>query len=77
MLAVPLLGQDSGKLQVHGFGEWAFGDTDDQNRYLVASPDDGRYQNVGFGLNLTYELLKQPMFVSREVRRDWSGDFPE
>lgn len=47
------VGQDLGdKLQIHGFGEWAYGNTDG-NRYLIGT-NEGRYQNTSLGLNLSY-----------------------
>lgn len=46
------LAQESdSKIEIHGFGGWAFGDTDG-NRYLVGD-EDGEYDNADFALNLT------------------------
>jgi hypothetical protein len=44
---------------IHGFGGWAYGKTDNENRYLAGN-EDGNYENVDFSLNLTarpYENL--------------------
>jgi hypothetical protein len=53
---------------IHGFGGWAYGKTDNMNRYLVGNKD-GNYDNVDFALNLTanpYEKLSlhiQPSYT--------------
>ena len=57
-----------GHVEVHGFGGWAYGKTDNENRYLTGS-DEGNYDNVNFSLNLIatpYEHLgiyAQPSFT--------------
>jgi hypothetical protein len=57
-----------GGVNIHGFGGWAYGKTDNMNRYLVGN-EDGNYANVDFALNLTanpYEKLSlhiQPSYT--------------
>jgi len=41
-----------GGVQIHGFGGWAYGVTDNENRYLMGD-DDGNYDYVNFSLNLS------------------------
>lgn len=47
-------GQNAGNdgVEIHGFGEWAYAETDG-HRYLIGS-NDGRYQNASLSLNLAY-----------------------
>jgi hypothetical protein len=53
---------------IHGFGGWAYGKTDNENRYLVGD-EDGNYDAVNFSLNISakpYERLSlhiQPSYV--------------
>jgi hypothetical protein len=53
---------------IHGFGGWAYGKTDNANRYLVGD-EDGNYDAVNFSLNISanpYEKLSlriQPSYV--------------
>ncbi|MDY0091296.1 MAG: hypothetical protein RBT80_01180 [Candidatus Vecturithrix sp.] len=46
-------------ISIHGFGGWAYGKTDNENRYIVGN-EDGSYDTVNFSLNITatpYEKL--------------------
>lgn len=43
---------DIGGVQIHGFGGWAYGVTDNENRYLIGSKD-GNYDAVNFSMNLS------------------------
>ncbi|MFC1849708.1 hypothetical protein ACFL27_05810 [candidate division CSSED10-310 bacterium] len=39
-------------IAIHGFGGWAYGQTNNRNRYLIGN-DDGSYDYVNFSLNIT------------------------
>ena len=41
-----------GGVEIHGFGGWAYGKTDNENRYLTGN-EDGNYDNVNFSLNIS------------------------
>ena len=46
-------------IDIHGFGGWAYGKTDNENQYLAGN-EDGKYDTVDFSLNITatpYERL--------------------
>ncbi len=42
---------DIGGVRIHGFGGWAYGQTDNENSYLMGN-EDGNYEYVNFSLNL-------------------------
>ncbi|MBI2838255.1 MAG: hypothetical protein HYX75_08080 [Acidobacteria bacterium] len=50
LAAAPVGGQQTERMQIHGFGTWAYGNTDG-NEYAVGEAD-GRYANAQFALNL-------------------------
>lgn len=50
LATVPLAGQQTERMQIHGFGTWAYGNTDG-NEYAVGEAD-GRYANAQFALNV-------------------------
>ncbi len=60
--------QMMGDIAIHGFGGWAYGKTDNENRYLMGT-EDGNYEDVNFSLNISanpYEKLSlhiQPSYV--------------
>ncbi len=67
----PSMALDKDDLFIHGFGSWAFGDTDG-NRYLIGE-EDGRYDNVQFSLNIAatpHERVSIVTQVDFEQRRD-------
>lgn len=71
LAAGPVLALDKDDLFIHGFGSWAFGDTDG-NRYLIGEKD-GRYDNVQFSLNIAatpHERVSIVTQVDFEQRRD-------
>ena len=45
-------GAEIGHVEAHGFGGWAYGRTENHNRYLLGNKD-GNYDNVNFSLNLS------------------------
>lgn len=51
LAAIPSNGQIGEKLYIHGFGGWAYGQTDG-NRYQIGN-DSGEFRNSQFSLNLT------------------------
>jgi hypothetical protein len=67
-------------VNLHGFGGWAYGKTDNANRYLVGNKD-GDYNNVDFALNLTanpYEkffLHIQPSYTETSAGNKTGLDF--
>lgn len=64
---------DSGsKVQIHGFGGWAYGDTDG-NRYLVGT-DEGKYDNAELGLNISVRPIERLSLVA-QVFLESGGDF--
>jgi hypothetical protein len=50
-------------VQIHGFGGWAYGQTDG-NAYLVGS-EDGSYDNANFALNITAEPMDKLTVVAQ------------
>ncbi len=40
------------QVQIHGFGSWAYGKTDNENHYLVGN-EDGQYEYLDFSLNIS------------------------
>jgi hypothetical protein len=48
----PVSAQIGWPVTIHGFGGWAYGRTDNENRYL-AGTEDGAYDSLNFSLNLT------------------------
>lgn len=50
-------------VEIHGFGGWAFGDTDG-NRYLLGS-EDGEYDNVEFALNVSARPVEKLSLVAQ------------
>ena len=70
--AATAFGQMGSPVTIHGFGGWAYGRTDNENRYL-AGTQDGAYDEAGFSLNLTakpYESLTLHVQTSYEEDRD-------
>jgi hypothetical protein len=64
-LALPSQAIDLGqKLQIHGFGSWAYGKTD-VNRYLSGS-SEGEYDHSEFYLNINAQPLDQ-LTISAQV----------
>jgi hypothetical protein len=57
-----------GRVELHGFGGWAYGRTDNENDYLVGN-EDGNYENVDFALNIAanpyerFSLHIQPSYI--------------
>jgi hypothetical protein len=55
-------------IAIHGFGGWAYGKTDNENRYLMGN-EDGNYDAINFSLNISanpYEKLSlhiQPSYT--------------
>lgn len=45
----------SDNIAIHGFGGWAYGRTDNENRYLVGNKE-GSYDSVNFALNISATL---------------------
>ena len=43
-----------GNVAIHGFGGWAYGRTDNENRYLYGD-EDGNYDEMNFSLNISAE----------------------
>lgn len=43
------------QVNIHGFGGWAYGKTDNDNYFIIASPD-GEWNNYYFSLNLAAEV---------------------
>lgn len=46
-----------GGVNVHGFGGWAYGKTDNENRYLMGN-QDGSYDTINFSLNISANPYK-------------------
>ncbi len=65
---------------IHGFGGWAYGKTDNENRYLGGN-EDGNYDNVDFSLNITarpYENLSlhiQPSYTETSDESEVGLDY--
>lgn len=51
LIAAPVFGEDLQSLQIHGYGAWEYGRTD-ENHYLGGS-EKGEYHHVDFALNMT------------------------
>lgn len=63
------------KVEIHGFGGWAFGDTDG-NRFMVGD-EDGEYDNADFALNLTakpYPNLTLVMQIQTKLEESEGAD---
>jgi hypothetical protein len=60
--SIPVHAQIQG-LEIHGFGGWAYGDTDG-NRYDIAT-EDGEYRNADFTLNLTASPIERLRLVGQ------------
>jgi hypothetical protein len=65
IVAIMLLGwsvnvhaQLTDKIAIHGFGSWAYGKTDNENRYVLAN-QDGSYDYLDFSLNLSVDLSEE------------------
>lgn len=70
--ALPAIAQDFGEsVEIHGFGEWAFGDTDG-NSFLAGSKD-GKYDNAAFALNVTANPSER-LTVVAQMRLDASDN---
>lgn len=63
LVAMPALGQGQDTVQIHGFGGWAYGETDG-NLYLVGS-QDGNYENADFALNLSAHPAERITLVAQ------------
>ncbi len=71
LLAASATALEKDDLFIHGFGSWAYGDTDG-NRYAIGERD-GRYDNVQFSLNIAatpHEKVSIVTQVDFEQRRD-------
>ena len=54
-LAAPAMAQEINHLDVHGFGSWSYGHTNNGNTYLQALPE-GDYRGSSFALNFSAAL---------------------
>lgn len=61
-----------GKLTVAGFGHWGYGETANENVYLVGD-DDGRYDNAQFSLAVT-AYPEEALVVAGQVFLTASGE---
>jgi hypothetical protein len=65
---------------IHGFGGWAYGRTDNENRYLAGNRD-GSYDELNFSLNISakpYERLSlhvQPAYNERREQDEAGLDY--
>ena len=67
--------QSSGDaVQLHGFGEWAYGRTDG-NSYLGGS-EEGDYDQVGLALNVSSEISDKVSVVGQIAVRTHAGEDP-
>ena len=63
-VATPAWGQSlADKVEIHGFGGWAFADTDG-NQYLLGD-EDGNYDTAEFSLNVTAEPVDNLTIVAQ------------
>jgi hypothetical protein len=82
-MALPAWTEDAGgKVDIHGFGGWAYAQTDD-NSYLIGSKG-GNYDNLAFALNVNakvterltvvgqFELAQRAGFSSEEQNLDFA-----
>ncbi len=61
------------QIQIHGFGSWAYGKTDNENSYLVGN-EDGKYDYLDFALNISATPHEN---LSLHVQMDWSESSEE
>ncbi len=79
LVALPGFGQSTGNVEIHGFGGWAYGETDGF-KYMLGS-GDGEYDNAEFALNLSAKasprlsIVAQVFLDSAEGEQDAELDF--
>ena len=64
---------DFGSVQIHGFGGWAYGVTNNENTYLMGN-EDGNYDYVNFSLNLSANPSDR---FSAHVQTGFNEEFSE
>ncbi len=75
LFSVPIQAAPIGdRVELHGFGNWSFGDTDG-NDYLLGT-EDGSYDHIGFALN-TIANVTENLTVSSQVHWSHFGEEDE
>jgi hypothetical protein len=63
--------QDAERLAFHGFGGWAFGQTDNENRFGYIASEDGDWNNYYFALNVAAKPTEK---IAIRAQAFWGED---
>jgi hypothetical protein len=69
--AAPVTAQGTGAVSIHGFGGWAYGRTDNANRYGSISSEDGEFNNYDLALNVAATLSDE---ISVHTQVNWNSN---